>query len=61
MANAREQTTHVNEVDDQGRRYLRQVVSAAELRRILRRQGESTARPKDFGPLDEWLADSEAE
>lgn len=48
------QVTHVHDVDDQGRKYMRQCVSAAELRRILRRNGESLSRPKDFGPLDEW-------
>lgn len=47
--------THVNDTDEQGRRYLRQVVSAARLRQILRRDGESIRRPADFGPLDEWI------
>lgn len=48
------QITHVRAIADDGVSYLRQVVSAATLRRILRAAGDSTARPKDFGPRDEW-------
>lgn len=35
-----------------------QIVSAAELRRILRRDGESLARPDGFGDDDEWDVDA---
>jgi hypothetical protein len=49
------QVTHVR--DDDGR--YRQIVSPAELRRILRRDGESLARPSDFGDTDEWDVDSD--
>ena len=49
------QVTHENDVHPvTGKRYLRQIVSARELRNALRRDGESLARPKDFGPDDEW-------
>lgn len=34
-----------------------QVVTPATLRRILRRDGDSLARPRDFGPDDEWHVD----
>lgn len=33
---------------------LVQIVSAAEMRKILRQNGERIQRPKDFGPDDEW-------
>lgn len=31
-----------------------QIVSPSTLRRILRRDGETLAKPRDFGPDDEW-------
>lgn len=34
---------------------LVQIVSPEDLLRILRRQGESLDRPKDFRPGDEWI------
>ena len=36
-----------------------QTVSPAELRRVLRRDGDSLDRPKDFGVDDEWDVDSD--
>lgn len=44
------QTTHVQDVDGN----YRQVVSAKELTRILKREGSSLERPRAFGPDDEW-------
>lgn len=38
-----------------------QIVSAARLRAILRRDGESLSRPDDFGPDDEWDVDVDGE
>lgn len=49
------QITHVPDVDDNGQPYMRQVVSAATLRRVLWEAGETLARPSDFGPRDEWF------
>lgn len=49
------QITHVPDVDDNGQPYMRQVVSAEVLRRVLRQAGETLARPSDFGPRDEWI------
>lgn len=34
---------------------MKQIVTAKELRRMLRAAGESLVRPKDFGPNDEWF------
>ena len=34
---------------------LVQIVSPKTLRKILRQNGDTLARPKDFGPEDEWL------
>lgn len=36
-----------------------QIVSPAELRRVLRRDGDSLERPKDFRADDEWDVDSD--
>ena len=33
---------------------LVQIVSATSLRKILRQNGDTKERPKDFGPDDEW-------
>jgi hypothetical protein len=46
-----QQITHRRDPDT-GR--MVQIVSPRDLRRILRRNGESTERPKDFRPDDEW-------
>lgn len=47
--------THVPDVDDYGQPYMRQIVSAADLRRILWRAGDGLEKPADFGPRDEWI------
>lgn len=47
--------THVPDTLHDGTPYLRQVVSAARLRAILRADGDTTARPADWGPNDEWV------
>ena len=47
----RAETTHVYDVERGG---MRQIVPPWRLRQILRAQGESLSRPKDFGPNDEW-------
>lgn len=36
---------------------MAQIVSAAELRRVLRSAGDSLRRPNDFRPGDEWYVD----
>lgn len=51
------QITHVVDPDDG---HLTQIVTAAELRRILRADGETLDRPDDFGPLDEWNVDEDS-
>jgi hypothetical protein len=48
------QITHEHATDEFGNAYMRQVVSPAELRRVLRRNGDSLTRPRDFGAMDEW-------
>lgn len=50
------QITHRQDSDG----ILRQIVSPAELRRILDADGEDYSRPNDFGPDDEWDTDSDA-
>lgn len=50
--NSGQQVTHV--VDPESGR-LQQIVTPAQLRKILRAQGESLARPADFRPYDEWF------
>lgn len=40
---------------------LRQCVCPERLREILRADGESLDRPKDFGPQDEWDVGAESE
>lgn len=45
------QITHVRDPETGA---LRQVVTAEELRRILRRAGDSLSRPTDFTEDDEW-------
>ena len=44
------QITH--EKDDDGN--MRQIVSAETLRKILRKDGDTLAKPKWFGAKDEW-------
>lgn len=39
---------------DPDTRHLIQIVSPERLREILRSQGDTLSRPKDFGPDDEW-------
>ena len=39
--------------------HMIQIVSPAELRRVLRADGDSLAPPRDFGPDDEWDVDSD--
>ena len=51
------ETTHVLDRDDAGQTYYRQVVSASELRRILRKAGELLAKPNHFTSRDEWYVE----
>ena len=39
--------------------HLGQIVPPAELRRILRRDGDTLERPDHFGTEDEWDVDSD--
>lgn len=43
--------THIVDADDG---HMRQIVTPAELRRILDESGDNYLRPADFGPDDEW-------
>jgi len=49
------ETTHIQ--DDDG--HLIQLVSPAELRRILDEDGDDYERPSDFGPNDEWIVEED--
>ena len=48
------QITHKQ--DDNG--IMRQLVTPAELRRMLRANGDTLSRPKDFAPDDEWFVEA---
>jgi hypothetical protein len=41
-----------HQMDEDG--HMRQIVTARQLTEILREDGDSLDRPKDFGPDDEW-------
>lgn len=41
--------------------HMVQIVTPAELRRILDEDGEDYSRPTDFGPDDEWDVDADAD
>jgi hypothetical protein len=50
------QVTHRRDPDTGA---MLQIVSPAELRRVLRRNGDSLERPEDFRANDEWDVDSD--
>jgi hypothetical protein len=45
------QITHIT---DQETGKIVQIVSPEQLRKVLKKSGETLDRPKDFGPEDEW-------
>jgi len=47
-------TTQITHQRDSETGHYRQIVDAATLRRILRRDGESLERPRHFSDQDEW-------
>lgn len=47
-------TTEVTHVYDEELEGMRQIVPAWKLRELLLANGESLARPDDFGPNDQW-------